>query len=563
MSGDAYGPYQGPPNQGPPPGQGGPDQGAPQQGAPGQSGFPGQGFAYQGFPPPGSFVPPMPAAPPPAPPDALRAVAVALLNLSGLGLGYLLVRRWLPMAACLAATVVLLLVALPADADGVPGAALVLYLVFLLLAALHGAFVGLRTRLVWPGQRPVALVLGLVLLAVPVGGALWYDNARQEAVERALLDRLDSADQQVTAAGKEGFAAAKSAYQDALAVYRDLAVHHSGSRAAAQVPDRLRTYYTTVGAAYSHQDYCTAVEPLKYLRTVPDSMPKDQLGSLADWPDDRLATSLYECGAAALTDGGTDWVTQFGDLLGTFPESDQADKVVPAVDAAEKKAAKAVSGSDPCTAVTRLHTLNTQILQLSNDASGQSDGLTKVAARADGSGDAGEYECGVKQYKDGDFEQAQETLQQFITDNPHHRNRDRARKIAIGAEVAQTLPAAGKKLPTTAGGGGISVTVKNDSPDDITVLYTGPVTGSFTLKACGSCKAYSFASSLISGWEPCSDSGKNYPQRTISLPPGTTYFVHKPKNDSTATPGSDTAKLRYGYVYTECAYTTQSLGSGY
>ncbi|MGW7242668.1 hypothetical protein [Streptomyces sp. NPDC054804] len=505
----------------------------------------------------------MPSSPPPAPPDGLRAAAVALLNLTGLGLGYLLVRRWLPLAVCLAATAVLLLVALPADADGVPGAALVGYAVFLLLAALHGAFVGLRTRLVWPGQRPVALVLGVVLLAVPVGGALWYDSAQKEAVERALLDRLDGADERVDAARQKDFATAKSEYQDALAVYRDLAVHHSGSRAAAQVPDRMKTYYTTVAAAYDHQDYCTAVEPLKYLRTVPDSMPRDQLGTLTHWPDDRLATSLYECGAGGLADGGGDWVPQFGELLSTFPDSGQAAKVVPAVDAAEKKAAKAVAGKDPCGAVKQLHTLNTQIGQLSNGTGAEADGLVKVADRADRSGASGEYACGVKQYRDGDFAQAQQTMQQFVTDSPHDRNRDRARKIAIGAEVAQTLPAAGKKLPTMASGGGISVTVRNDSPDEITVLYTGPVTGSFTLGPCGSCEAYSFASSLLPGWEPCGDSGKHYPQHTISLPPGTTYFVHKPKNDSTATPGSDTAKLRYGYLYTECAYTTQTLGSTY
>lgn len=551
MSGDAYGPHQEPPHHRPP------DHGLPHQG------FPGQAAPGPGFPTAGPFVPPMPSAPPPAPPDALRATAVALLNLSGLGLGYLLLRRRIPLAVCLAATAVLLLVALPADADGVPGTALVLYALLLLLAAVHGWFAGLRTRLAWPGRRPVALVLGIALLAVPVGGALWYGSAQHEAVERALLDRLDRADRQVSVASGQDFGTARSGYRNALAVYRDLAVHHSGSRAAAQVPDRLKTYYTTVAAAYSHRDYCAAVAPLQYLRTVPDSMPKDQLGTLAHWPDDRLATSLYECGAKGLADGGTGWVTQFGDLLGTFPDSGQAAKVVPAVDAAEKKAAKAVSGKDPCGAVEQLDTLNTQLLQLSNGAGAQADGLTKAAGRADRSGAAGQYQCGVKQYQDGDYAQAQQTMQKFVTDNPHDKNRDRARKIAIGAEVAQTLPAAGKKLPTTSSGGGISVTVKNDSPDDITVLYTGPVTGSFTLKACGSCKAYSFASSLISGWQPCGDSGRNYPQRTISLPPGTTYFVHKPKNDSTATPGSDTAKLRYGYLYTECAYTTQTLGSTY
>ncbi|MFJ8175960.1 hypothetical protein [Streptomyces sp. NPDC094469] len=541
MSGDAYGPYPGPPQQEPPHGPfGGPPPG-------------------QGFPVPGPYVPPMPSGPPPAPPDALRAAAVALLNLTGLGLGYLLVRRWLPLAVCLAATAALLFVALPADADGVPGSALAGYAVLLLLAAVHGAFAGLRTRLVWPGQRAVALALGIVLLAVPAGGALWYDSARKEAVERALLDRLAAADRQVDAAGEKDFATAGPAYRDALGVYRDLAVHHAGSRAAARVPGRMRTYYTTVAAAYADQDYCAAVEPLKYLRTVPDNMPRDQLGTLTHWPDDRLATSLYACGADGLTGTGGDWVPRFGYLLDTFPDSAQAAKVVPAVDAAEKRTAKAVAGKDPCAAVERLRTLSTQIGQLP----GGTDGLAAVAGRADRSADSGGYACGVDQYRDGDFAKAQQTMTQFVTDNPHDRNRDRARKIAIGAQVAQTLPAAGKKLPTTASGGSIPVTVKNDSPDEITVLYTGPVTGSFTLGPCASCTAYSFTDSLRPGWEPCGDSGRNYPQHTISLPPGTTYFVHEPKTDSTATPGSDTAKLRDGYLYTECAYTTRGLGSTY
>ncbi|MEV6115310.1 hypothetical protein AB0L59_23065 [Streptomyces sp. NPDC052109] len=508
-------------------------------------------------------VPPMPTSPPPAPPDAWRAAAVALLNLSGLGLGYALLRRWVLMAACWVATAVLLLVALPADAAGVPGAALVGYAALLLAAALHGGVVGLRTRLSWPARAPLALLLGVLLLAVPTGGALWYQDAHDEAVEQALLDRLDKADHLVAASGSRSFTAAESDYRAALEVYRDLARHHSASRAARRVPDSLRTYYTTVGAAYGHQDYCGAVEPLKYLRTVPDTMPKGQLGALARWPDDRLATSLYECGAQHLTGGGTDWDARFGDLLNTFPRSAAATKVSPAVDAAVQRAENAVGGHDPCTAVERLRDLDTRIGGLSK-STGDADGtLAKAAARAGRSGDAGEYACGVDEYKKGDFDAAQKTMEQFVSDGRNDRNRARAQKIAIAAEVAQTLPKAGKQLPTTASGGSISVTVKNDSPHDITVLYTGPVTGSFTLKGCGDCKAYTLADTLMVGFKPCTDSGRHYPQRTISLPVGTTYFVHKPNGGSTATPASDTAKLRPGYIYTECAYTTQTLGSGY
>lgn len=58
------------------------------------------------------------------------------------------------------------------------------------------------------------------------------------------------------------------------------------------------------------------------------------------------------------------------------------------------------------------------------------------------------------------------------------------------------------------------------------------------------------------GFRPCNDSGKNYPQRTIRLPAGTTYFVHKARSGTGKSPASDTAKLRSGYIYTECAYTT-------
>jgi hypothetical protein len=236
--------------------------------------------------------------------------------------------------------------------------------------------------------------------------------------------------------------------------------------------------------------------------------------------------------------------------------------VSPAVEAAVRRAEKAVGGGEPCTAVQRLRDLDTRIGQLAK-SSGDADGtLARAAGRAGRSGDGGEYACGVDQYKDGDFDAARTTMEQFVADNRNARNAARAKKIAIAAEVAQTLPEAGRKLPTTASGGGISVTVKNASPHDITVLYTGPVTGSFTLKACGGCAAYTLAETLTTGFKPCSDNSRHYPQRTISLPAGTTYFVHKPNGGSTATPASDTAALRPGYIYTECAYTTRTFGSG-
>ena len=507
-------------------------------------------------------MPPAPPAPPPGPADGARAVAVAVLNLTGLGLGYALVRRWVLMALCWTATAVLLLVALPADPDGVPGLALVLYCVFLVAVAAHGARVGLRTPLAGLRRAPLALGLGLLLLVVPAGGVVLYDNARDEATQQMLLDRLDEADQLVQAAGDQPFNSARADYRKALTAYADLTADHPGSRAAERVPARMKTFYTTVGATYAQGNYCQAVEPLKYLRTVPKSLPGTDLGALKTWPDDRLATSLYECASTALTAGEATWASQYGELLSTFPESEQAAKVEPAVAAAVVRTEKELGGADPCSAVQRLSTLGSQIDGLDAGQADADAALDKDARRATGSADTGAYTCGVDQYRDGDFESAQTTMTDYASAHKTAKNAALAKKIAIAAEVAQTVPAAGKKLPTNRTGGSISVTVQNDSPDEVTVLYTGPVTGSFTLKGCGSCKAYSFSDTLNPSFKPCSAGGKNYPQRTISLPVGTTYFLHKPKGGSTDTPASDTAKLESGYIYTECAYTTNLGSSG-
>ena len=503
-----------------------------------------------------------PPAPPPAPADPLRAFAVALLNLSGLGIGYALVRRWFAMVVCWVVTGYFLLTALPADPDGISHGTRNAYVVFLVLAAAHGAARGLRTRLSWPPQASVAILLGLVLLAVPAGGVVLYGNAQDEAIEQALLDRLDKADKLVQTAKNEPFTTAEHSYTKALSTYRDLDTDHADSRAAQRVPDSLKTYYKTVGTPYDQKKYCDAVAPLKYLRKVPDSISKQQLGSLATWPDDRLATSLYECG---VDDLGVDKNAngQSGDLaqlLTTFPKSAQAAKVEPAISDTIDSVAKDLKGSDPCAANDQLRTLGTQASELPGDAAGVTDALSKDAGKADKKVQSGTYACGVDEYKDGDFDGALSTMNDFVDTYKHDKNRASAQRIAIAAEIAKTIPGAGKHLPSGGSGGSIPVTVRNDSPDEIEILYTGSVTGSFKLGPCSGCSTYfSDASASLSA---CKNSGKHYPSKTIYLPVGTTYFLHKP-TDGTTSAGTDTAKIESGYTYTECAYVVESYGSGY
>ncbi|MFJ7996332.1 hypothetical protein ACIQ7D_04045 [Streptomyces sp. NPDC096310] len=528
----------------------------------GTGGFGGAGGYGEadGFPVPPP--PSMPPAVPQGPADPLRAVAVALLNLSGLGLGYALVRRWFATAVCWAATGALLFVALPADPDGVSGGVLTAYLLFLALAAVHGAARGLRTPLAWPSRAPVALVLALALLAAPLGGVALYDRAREEAAQKLLLDRLAKADQLVESARIEPFATAEPALTEALATYRDLQTDHPDSRAAKRVPSRLAAYYETVGAPYGEKDYCGAIEPLKYLRTVPDTVDRKRLGPLVTWPDERLATSLYECGvgglgkdAAVAQDGGN-----LAELLTVFPESGQAARVEPAIRTTIETTAKGLKGTGPCAVTDKLRTLRAQAAALPGQRAGVAGALTEDTGRADAHIRSGTYACGVQHYRDGDFDTALTTMNDFLTANKKDKNRARAQKIAIAAEIAQDEPAAGKRLPTTASGGSISVTIKNDSPDEVEVLYTGPVTGSVTLKGCGSCSRYSTAATA--SLTACKG-GRNYPQKTISLPVGTTYFLHKSKSSTATSSGADTAKLQPGYIYTECAYVVEGFGTGF
>jgi hypothetical protein len=60
-----------------------------------------------------------------------------------------------------------------------------------------GAVRARRTLPAWPWRPQVAAALGVVLLAVPVGGVVLYQQAQAEAVQRMLLGRLSQADQLV------------------------------------------------------------------------------------------------------------------------------------------------------------------------------------------------------------------------------------------------------------------------------------------------------------------------------------------------------------------------------
>ncbi|MEU3477210.1 hypothetical protein ACI2LO_00270 [Streptomyces sp. NPDC033754] len=457
----------------------------------------------------------------------------------------------------------LLVLALPADVDGVPAGLLIGYGVFLLLVAADGARRGLRATLsLGASFRRLALPLAVVLLAVPAGGSLAYGAARDEAKEQALLERLSAADAQVKSADGLAFDKAEPILAKALDAYEDLGTNKAGSRAGKLVPARLDAYYESVSAPYRNKTYCEAIAPLKHLRGLGGTFDKDLLGARPAKTDEPLAHSLYECGTSAL---GVYTATpaaeeSLNELFDTFPKSSHTARVEPAVRAAIKTRTTALdSGTTPCDTTKELRTLRTSLLAVSDAAL---DGATREAKEAVQRGD---FACGTDQFKDKDYDDAAKTMTEYAKEYPDSPQAAHARSIAIAAEIADEEPAAGKSLPpaTVPGGSRMIMVVSNDGPGEVELLYTGPMTGKVTLKTCTTCTKY--PGPILSQGKKikaCTGPSSKYPKATLLLPAGDYHFLQKRVSTGTSTAGdtkSSKAKIEPGYSYTNCLYVTSGF----
>ncbi|MFF1510802.1 hypothetical protein [Streptomyces sp. NPDC058326] len=519
---------------------------------------PGYGPPGYGPPPPGYGGGQPPAPQPPGDANPAQAAMIGLLNLSCLGLGYVLLRNWIGAALCWIATAALLVFALPADVDGVAPGLLIGYGVFLLAVAADGARRGLRATLrIGAGFRRLALPLALVLLAVPAGGSLAYGAARDEAKEQALLERLAAADVLVESGDGLPFASAEPIWRKALVTYQDLGTKHAGSRAGKLVPARLDAYYETVSGPYTEKKYCAAVPLLKHLRGLPATFDKELLGSRPAKTDEPLAESLYECGTSALGVQAAEPPASdsLNELLDTFPKSAHAARVEPAVRAAVKTRTNALGGAEPCDATTELRALRSSLDNMTDPS------FEAVAKDAAAGVQKGDFACGTDHFRDKEFSSAAKAMTDYATTYPSSPQAAHARSIAIAAEIAEEEPEAGKKLPPAdaPGGARMVMVVSNDGPGEVELLYTGPMTGKVTLDACKTCTKYKAPILTISPKiKACTGPASKYPKATILLPAGNYHFLQK-RAAGTSSAGdtkSSRTKIEPGYSYTNCLYVT-------
>ncbi|TXS18064.1 hypothetical protein [Streptomyces sp. wa22] len=506
----------------------------------------------------GAVPPPPPTRPPtagpPPPGGSPRAVAAGLLSLSGLGLGHVLVRHWGRAAVSWAATAVLLLVALPADPDGVPAVLVAGYLLLLVLAGADAARIARRTEFRRWSRPALAAVLGLLLLGIPVAGTAAYGSARDEAVEQELLGRLEEGDDLVAKAAKSPFPLSAPDFRHALSLYRELAEDHAGSRAAARVPGRLKDYYAAVASPYRAKKHCEAVDPLTYLRTLRGTVDRKLLGDLANWPDAPLAESLYGCGVSRLDGAGTEsGAKELGTLLRAFPGTTQADRVGPAVSATIDRQVAGLKGAEPCAVTDQLRRTSTLVGEL------PASSVPSLAPQAAAGVRDGVYACGVDEFEDEHFADARQTLTDFADTYRQDGRRRHALDIAIAAEIAEVRPSAGKRLPGSGKPGGVrmELVISNGAPNDVEVLYTGPVTGTVKLKACGSCARFSSEATGAAG--ACRASGTSYPKARLRLPAGEYHFLYKHGTGASSAVDSYAAgsSVKPGYSYTSCTYVIE------
>ncbi|GAA3396161.1 hypothetical protein GCM10017752_48940 [Streptomyces roseoviridis] len=499
-----------------------------------------------------------PAPAPPAPPQPWpNAVAAGLLDLSGLGLGHVLLRQWIGAVVCWAATVALLLTALPAEPEGVPTGVLVAYGAFLLLACADAARRARRVPLPsWASARRALVVpVALVLLAVPVGGAFAYGAARDEAKEQRLLDLLASADRLVKESQGQSFTSVESTYRTALTAYQQLGTEHAGSRAGKLVPDRLRAYYKAVSAPYEKKDHCQAVPALTHLRALPDTVDRALLGDLVGKADEPLAESWFECGTRTAGSAGQEATAgeHLNALLDTFPQSPYAQKIEPTLRETLRTHDRS-TGAAPCDTATELRRFDTTVDLLPSATFGK---LAKDTERAIQRGD---FACGLDHFKKKEFTEAVSAMNDYVKAYPSSPQTPQARNVAIAAEIAAESPAAGARVPSaaTSDGSGQVMVVSNDGPGEVELLYTGPVTGRITLPACAGCKTYPAVLPVGGKNKPCSGPSSTYPKRTLTLPPGTYHFLQKRDGTGTSSAVRKASKdtIESGYSYTNCLYVT-------
>lgn len=450
------------------------------------------------------------AAARPAAPDPDAPRTAALLNLTGLGLGYVALGAWLRLAAALLVTAGLLVVVLPVTWQGTSPWWFVAYLTALAGLAADGWFTARRRvrsgRVA--GAPAIAPVVAWPLLALVPAGIATYAIVQHELLERHLEHVVSSAMADASAVADLGWGSAGETVQASYAVLVDVAGRYPRTRTAADVPDHLGDLYRSAQGPTE----CESLETIRWFSSVTSVGPVQQIHQRAT---DELPDGILACAGAHL-DGAEPAIAVplLDELLADHAGSGSAERVVPELTAWRDENLYGLEG-DPCAALGGTQ----KVASFFAAATGP------VAALGDGVADRlpdGMYRCGLAHFDAGDFASAEDVMERFAEAYPDLPERAYAERVRTAAIIARAYPEAGRERPSAAPADGPvgEFTIFSYSPWPATYYFTGPDTGSVELAACDAC---TFPDQRAAAAE-CTDLSPDYPSATLVLPAGSYYF---------------------------------------
>ncbi|MEU4384031.1 hypothetical protein [Promicromonospora sp. NPDC023805] len=488
---------------------------------------------------------PEPPATPPddAPRPTARPLAAALLNLSGLGLGYLHLRAWLRLVVALAATAGLAWVALPIGREPIAVWWALGYLGALGLFALDAALLARRRarretprRTVWT-PRTAGRIAWATLAIVPLlGGA--YVVTQQEVLEQFLAHDLDQAEESLD--GRPSvFAASKDAYDAAYATYVQTVAEHPRTRAADRVPGLVDGLY----AQAKGDDVCNAVAAVRHFAEAGTA------GPLQGIAQHELPGALNDCGLL-FAERGTFASARpmLTELLTDHPASDPAQALPKELTAWRDDVIKSLNGKGGCDD-TRQATESTSFL-----AGFDSGKVKALADEARTKIPAGLLKCGVRQFEGGQYAPALQNLDALLASYPRAKDADYAERVQIAAGIAQADPKMGVELPSrTEPEGTVTLIIYNHGPDRWNMVYTGPATGAISLDPCEDCVRYA------EGDEPaCQGYSLTKPSAKVTIPAGS-YFTASSDDDGNVLGWRDVGVEKESFTASRvlCAFATK------
>jgi hypothetical protein len=505
------------------------------------------------------------------------ALGAALLNLSGLGVGFGYLGRWLPAVALLVGTVLLVVLGYAVDASTAPVFWAVLLIVWLVAAAVAAWRLGARYPAPPPGRgRVLPVLFGALLVVALVGGFVGY---------RALGDRAYTAG--VAAQTAADCATAVPHFDDVTGLYR---LTLSSDVAAARDARGECQQFTAAGVA-ADQD-----RPADAVRMYHDFAQAHPASVLTSFARDR-AEQTYVTWARGLRAGNNataaidvyrDLIAEFGpsyrpDLADTYVEqaggfrastgtgpgtqrAQQARSAVEALLTVQREFADTPAVAAVVPGLSDTYAAANGLFAARQFCDGQpvldyfaglarTDQTAAVVDTANSDRATDLYECGLTQYNGADYSSALDELPAFMDAYPNDPRVAQAHSALIAATVLDKEGGTPLPLPapiTNNNVGPIEVLYYNDTDEEEHVYVAGPTAHEFVLPACPDCSSSSPYPSPVGG-SPC-DSPDGKPSLTLRLRAGDYHSLAVGSDGRTT--DVDSGALDPGFRYTLCVYST-------